>query len=49
VYRSGSFIGISFVFITGLLDAENDAFKFHFTTTKKKLKRNERRAKRALL
>jgi len=50
VYRSGSFIGISFVFITGLLDAENDAFKFHFTTTKKKLKRNEKRgAKRALL
>ena len=25
VYRSGSFIGISFVFITG----QNDAFKFH--------------------
>ena len=31
-------------------DAERQEFKFHFTTTKKKkVKRNERRAKRALL
>ena len=38
VHRSGSFIGISFVFSTGL-DEENDAFKFH--NTKKKLKKRE--------
>ena len=51
-HRSGSFIGISFVFITGRTPRRRERLRSNSiltTTKKKKVKRNERGAKRGAL